>query len=184
MSFGDSLLSRRDIVRIAQRFNAGRRAFKKALKSHRDGRERQCGASLPVVPLGLVGIGGANPALKRWAMVVCPCGTNGCFGFPNAEPIPFLSHARPRVAAALVFGSKNISTCSQLENRAKLSGLFMNGSDAFKPLAPTAARRGALLPTAAALLAGLLWLGLGAGEAWAAPTFTVTLDRNVVPVGE
>ena len=33
-------------------------------------------------------------------------------------------------------------------------------------------------------LAGLLWLGLGAGPAWSAPTFSVTLDRNVVPVGE
>lgn len=60
----------------------------------------------------------------------------------------------------------------------------MNGSDAFKPLAPTAAWRCALLRPAASILACLLWLGSGAGEAWAAPTFTVTLDRNVVPVGE
>jgi hypothetical protein len=34
------------------------------------------------------------------------------------------------------------------------------------------------------VLAGLLWLGLGAVPAWSAPAFSVTLDRNVVPVGE
>jgi hypothetical protein len=33
-------------------------------------------------------------------------------------------------------------------------------------------------------LAGLLWLGFAASPAGAAPAFAVTLDRNVVPVGE
>ena len=56
----------------------------------------------------------------------------------------------------------------------------MNGRNVFNSLAPNGARAGALL----CWLAGLLWLSFAASPALSAPMFSVTLDRNVVPVGE
>ena len=65
-----SLLSRRDIMKIAQRFNAG----------FCDEIARSPGGTIEVFyrPSGTRLPFGLNPALKRWAIVGCPSGTNGC----------------------------------------------------------------------------------------------------------
>jgi hypothetical protein len=56
----------------------------------------------------------------------------------------------------------------------------MNERNAGTLAAPKDARSVALVRW----IASLLWLGLAASPASSAPTFSVTLDRNVVPVGE
>ena len=77
MPFGNSAnrVSRRDIMRIARRFNAGNDAPEDPVLK---GRLKSCveASGDSSVPSGLVPVGSCHPALKRRAIVACPSGTN------------------------------------------------------------------------------------------------------------
>ena len=84
MPFGNSseCLSRRDIVRIARRFNAGNtlaavQVPKGRLKLHSHSHFSR--------PFGTRIGGDVNPALKRGAIVVCPSGTAAVRRNPNSR---------------------------------------------------------------------------------------------------
>src|SRR5437899_1820901 len=80
------VMSRRDILRIARRFNAGKHS---AWSTSPEGTTEgwRVGLDLPAAPLrsaaqahlsrpfGTRGLLASNPALKRWAILACPFGT-------------------------------------------------------------------------------------------------------------
>src|SRR5438552_7007578 len=80
------VMSRRDILRIARRFNAGKHS---AWRTSPEGTTEgwRVGLDLPAAPLrsaaqahlsrpfGTRGLLASNPALKRWAILACPFGT-------------------------------------------------------------------------------------------------------------
>src|SRR5213592_429745 len=66
-------LSRRDILRIARRFNAGKHP---AWHTSPEGTAEGWGVGLDLSrPFGTRGLWASNPALKRWAILSCPFGT-------------------------------------------------------------------------------------------------------------
>ena len=79
MPFGNSAnrVSRRDIVSIARRFNAGNDGPEDPVPK---GRLKSCveveAVGDSTVPSGLDAVASCHPALKRWAIVGCPSGTN------------------------------------------------------------------------------------------------------------
>src|ERR1041384_7785389 len=84
MPFGNSsgCLSRRDTVRIARRVNAGNtldvlQVPKGRLKLHSHSHFSR--------PFGTRIGANANPALKRWAIIVCPSGTAAVRRNPNSR---------------------------------------------------------------------------------------------------
>ena len=84
MPFGNStLLSRREIVKIAQRFNAG------LCRSNPPSPEGTKESWFPKLdfyrPFGTRLFCRLNPALKRWAIVECPSGPNVCPNSRNAS---------------------------------------------------------------------------------------------------
>jgi len=79
MPFGNcrKALSRRDLLRIARRFNAGNDE-KTEFRPEGTVEPRRSGVSTSgdsAVPSGLIRLPTAHPALKRWATVACPSGT-------------------------------------------------------------------------------------------------------------
>src|SRR5213596_631446 len=90
-------LSRRDILRIAGRFNAGKHP---ARRPSPEGTAEGfgVGSDLPAAPLdsaAQAGLGrpfgsrghlAANPALKRWAILACPFGTAKLRRFIQTKP--------------------------------------------------------------------------------------------------
>src|SRR2546426_12844577 len=66
-------VSRRDILRIARRFNAGKHP---ARHTSPEGTAEGCGVGLDLSrPFGTGDLLASNPALKRWAILACPFGT-------------------------------------------------------------------------------------------------------------
>ena len=66
-------LSRRDSLRIARRFNAGKHP---ACHTNPEGTTERSGVGLDLNrPFGVRDLLASNPALKRWAILACPFGT-------------------------------------------------------------------------------------------------------------
>src|SRR6266700_570548 len=66
-------LSRRDILRIARRFNAGKHP---AWHTNPEGTAEEWGVGLDLSrPFGTRDLWASNPALKRWVILGCPFGT-------------------------------------------------------------------------------------------------------------
>ena len=98
--FGESVSSRRDIVRIAQRFNAGSRQEGKRVPEGRQKTGFRSPAS--AVPPGLWGGSNHDPALKRWAIVECPSGTDlHPKSRKGLDPMALVGRARHSVRAAV-----------------------------------------------------------------------------------
>src|SRR5439155_8019068 len=81
-------LSRRDVLRIARRFNAGKhRAWHTSPEGTVEG--RVVGLVLRR-PFGTRDLSASNPALKRWAILDCP------FGTPKQQPNPMTAYEKLR----------------------------------------------------------------------------------------
>jgi len=98
MPFWKSASLSRDIARIGRRFNAGLRQESERVPEGRQKTGFWSRAS--AVAPGLWGLQPRDPALKRWAIVECPSGTDfhpytrKAFGLANAQSAPRLERKR------------------------------------------------------------------------------------------